>query len=263
MKNPNILYPQLPKKRWLLLPTNYQQPGKQDFDHIGDETQQMFSGRKNILIVTDAKTPLEGQENAMHRIETGLRRYGAKDFLHAHLMTPDDLRNAAENYVDGVFVGGGNTFRLLKALHDQKTALGDHITRMVADGRPYHGTSAGQQAMASDIRTCADERSVITYINGTPTIMIEGLNIVQSNVNMHPHYLESGAGGPSMGGGSEAELRNYAIEDPTRVILGIRNGAALLIKGYSAVVVGEGDGVDVIKENSTRTISPNTSVFPI
>lgn len=261
MKNPNILYPDLPKNRWLLLPTNYQQPGKQDFDHVGDHTFDMFSGRNNVLIVTDAKTAIEGQAAAMERIETGLRRYGAASFLHAHQMTPDALRRAAENDIQGIFVGGGNTFRLVKSLHDPRTSLGDHITRMVAEGRPYHGTSAGQQAMADDIRTCADERSVVTYTDGKPTIMIEGLNIVQGNLNLHPHYLEKGAGGPSIGGGSYEELQNYAIEDPKRTILGIRNGAALYIRGAKMSVVGEGDGVDIITANRpVRMAPPKTDI---
>jgi peptidase E len=116
--------------------------------------------------------------------------------------------------------------------------------------------------MADDIKTCADERSVITYVNGMPTIMVEGLNIVQGKVNMHPHYLEKGAGGPSIGGGSEAELKNYAIEDPTRVILGIRNGAALLIKGRTIYVTGEGDGVDVIRaDQETIRIQPGAPIL--
>lgn len=261
MKNPNVLYPQLPYKRWLLLPTNYQQPGKEDFDHIGDETSAMFAGRKNILIVTNAKTPIEGQDNAMERIEKGLIRYGAKDFLHAHQMNPEDLAQAVENDIEGVFVGGGNTFRLVKAMHDPRTALGDHITRMVAEGRPYHGTSAGQQAMADDIRTCADERSVVSYRNGVPTILIEGLNIIQGNLNLHPHYLEKGAGGPSIGGGSYEELKNYAIEAPLRTVLGIRNGAALLVRGSRMSVVGEGDGVDIITANRpVRMANPGTNI---
>ena len=102
MLNPDIVYPYNPEKRWLLLPSMYNQPGKSDFDHIGDETREMFGGRRNILIVTNAKTPAEGQAVIMKRIESDLSRYGAKDFLHAHEMDPEDLSRAAENDIAGV-----------------------------------------------------------------------------------------------------------------------------------------------------------------
>ncbi len=256
MINPDHIYPYNPDKRWLLLPSNYQQSGKNDFDHVGDQTREMFGGRQNILIVTSAKNAVEGQEKAMTRLEVALSRYGAKNFLHSHLMTPEDLHRAGENDIEGIMVGGGNTFRLVKDLHDPRLSLGHWIAWMVAEGRPYSGTSAGQQALAEDIRTCADERNIVSYINGIPSILIGGLNIIRGNINMHPHYLELGAGGPSIGGGSEAELRNYAVEDPTRKILGVRNGAALYVQGQDMSVVGEGDGVDLITDKTTVTFVP-------
>ncbi len=249
MVNPDITYRHNPDKRWLLLPSMYNVPGKPDFDHVGDQTRAMFGGRSKILIVTNAKTPAEGQDQIMGRIEANLARFGAKDFLHAHQMSPEDLSKAAENDIQGVLGWGGNTFRLLKALHEPNTSLARWISWMVADGRPYHGTSASQMALAEDVRTCTDPRNIVSKINGISAIDIQGLNIIRGGVNIHPHYQESVVD-------SEAELQSYATEDPTRKILAVRNGAALYVQGRALSVVGEGDGVDLITATRTSTFAP-------
>ena len=52
---------------------------------------------------------------------------------------------------DAVFVGGGNTFRLLKALYE--TGLLEPIRARAEDGMPYIGTSAGSNVACASIRT--------------------------------------------------------------------------------------------------------------
>ena len=56
-------------------------------------------------------------------------------------------RNAIEQ-TDAIFIGGGNTFRLLKALQDLD--LLDPIRQKVRGGAPYIGSSAGSNVAGSD-----------------------------------------------------------------------------------------------------------------
>ena len=61
--------------------------------------------------------------------------------------------NAIEQ-TDAIFIGGGNTFRLLKALQDLD--LLDPIRQKVRGGAPYIGSSAGSNVAGPTIKTTKD-----------------------------------------------------------------------------------------------------------
>jgi dipeptidase E len=56
---------------------------------------------------------------------------------------------------DGVYVGGGNTYRLIKYMHD--SGFGNRIAGFVSGGGTYFGGSAGAMVLGADIRTVEEE----------------------------------------------------------------------------------------------------------
>jgi len=89
---------------------------------------------------------------------------------------PDPVRAIEE--ADGVYVGGGNTFRLLRDLYANR--LLDPIRARVAGGMPYFGVSAGCNVAGLTIRTTNDMPIV------SPPSM-NALGLVPFQVN--PHYF--------------------------------------------------------------------------
>ena len=69
-------------------------------------------------------------------------------------MTPDAAGRAVIDRCQALFVGGGNTFRLLDAL--QRSTLLHVIRERVVAGMPYLGSSAGTNIAAPTIRTTND-----------------------------------------------------------------------------------------------------------
>src|SRR4051812_40274930 len=65
----------------------------------------------------------------------------------------DNLAKAIEQ-TDAIFIGGGNTFRLLKALQDFE--LIEPIRRKVKSGAAYIGSSAGSNVDGPTIKTTKD-----------------------------------------------------------------------------------------------------------
>jgi dipeptidase E len=116
---------------------------------------------------------------------------------------------------DAVFVGGGNTFRLLKALHE--FGLVAAIRNRVSQGMIYMGASAGSNVACPTIRTTNDMPVV-----EPPTLA--ALNLFPFQIN--PHYQDPDTDSKHMGETREERLLQYLEENETPVI-GLREGAIL------------------------------------
>ncbi|MGF1579703.1 MAG: dipeptidase PepE [Gemmataceae bacterium] len=88
----------------------------------------------------------------------------------------DDPKEAIKD-AHGLFVGGGNTFRLLKTLYDLE--LVELIRERVTEGMPYLGISAGANIASPTIMTTND-------MPITQPPKFESLGLVPFQLN--PHY---------------------------------------------------------------------------
>jgi dipeptidase E len=149
-----------------------------------------------------------------------------KEGVAVTAVTPDlagrDVLEAAE----AVFVGGGNTFRLLDTL--QKTALLHVLRDRATSGMPYLGASAGTNIAAPTIRTTNDMPIV-------EPASFDALGLVPFQIN--PHYLDADPASRHMGETREERLREY-LEENEAPVLGLREGAWVRVDGERAALGG-------------------------
>jgi len=133
---------------------------------------------------------------------------------------------AAVGEAEVVFIGGGNTFRLLKALYD--FGVLDPIRQRVFDGMPYIGSSAGSNVAGPTIKTTKDMPIV-----QPPSF--DALGLVPFQIS--PHFLDPDPNSTHMGETQEERILQFLEENDTPVA-GLREGAMVRIENGATILKG-------------------------
>lgn len=143
------------------------------------------------------------------------------DSIHEARDKPQAVKDAA-----AIFIGGGNTFRLLKALYDFQ--LLKLIREKVEDGMPYVGSSAGSNVAGPTIKTTNDMPIV-----EPPSF--QALNLVSFQIN--PHYLDPDPDSKHMGESREERIMQF-LEDNDTPVVGLREGAMVRMEEGATILKG-------------------------
>jgi dipeptidase E len=218
----------------LLLLSNSTNHGGGYLDHAEPAIGELFTGVRRVLFVPFA---LHDQEGYVRRAAGRLEAMG---------LQVDGLREgpgaaAAVRDAEGIFVGGGNTFRLLDRL--QRHGLIEPIRARVRAGMPYLGSSAGTVVTAPTIRTTNDMPIV------EPS-SLSSLGLVPFQINCH--YLDADPASRHMGETREQRLEEF-LEENDRVVVGLREGAMLRVEadpGTARVTLAGAAGARIFRRGS-------------
>jgi dipeptidase E len=195
----------------LVLLSNSTEHGRGYLDHAWAAVSALLGDVRELLFVPFA---LRDHEAYTAKVRARFLSPGISvRALPADASAPDIVEQA-----QAVFVGGGNTFRLLQGL--QRTQALPVLRRRVLAGLPYLGASAGTNIAAPTIRTTNDMPIV-------EPAGFEALGLVPFQIN--PHYVDAPAGSTHMGETREQRLLEY-LEENERAVLGLREGAWLTVE---------------------------------
>lgn len=197
----------------LLLLSNSRLPGRAPLEHVRDELFGFLAGAEVVHFAAHA---LHDRDAYAAQIAELLEPYGVRTVaLHSSARPL-----AAIDEAEVLFVGGGNTFRLLAAL--RATGILETVRERVLSGAlRYLGSSAGSNLAAPTIRTTND----MPIVDVAP---LGALGLVPFQIN--PHYLDADPASQHMGE-TRAERIAQFLEENDVPVVGLREGAWLRREG--------------------------------
>lgn len=132
----------------------------------------------------------------------------------------------AVNDAEAIVVGGGNTWQLVRMMHDN--LLMETIREKVQKGTPYIGWSAGSNVACPTLRTT----------NDMPIIDPKGFDttgLVPFQIN--PHYLDANPEGHG-GETREQRIEEFMEINPDVYVVGLREGTMLHVENDQMRLIG-------------------------
>jgi dipeptidase E len=204
----------------LLLISNSTVYGRGYLDHVESEIRSFLGGAQSVLFFPFA---LYGRDAYTTTAKT---RFDAMGYCLESAHKAAHPKKAVEE-TDAIFIGGGNTFRLLKALQDLD--LIEPFRQKVSSGAPYIGSSAGSNVAGPTIKTTKD-------IPIVQPRSFDSLGLVPFQIS--PHYLDPDPNSTHMGETQEERILQFLDENDIPVV-GIREGAWLLCNDGNVTLKGK------------------------
>jgi len=205
-------------KRVLLI-SNSTLYGSGYLDHAESEIRQFLGEVKSVLFVPYALYDRDAYTSTAHE------RFQRMGYELSSIHTSPNPQ-AAVDEAEVVFIGGGNTFRLLKALYD--FGMLDPIRKRVNSGMPYIGSSAGSNVAGPTIKTTKDMPIV-------QPPLFDALGLVPFQIS--PHFLDPDPNSTHMGETQEERILQFLEENDTPVA-GLREGAMVRIEDGATILKG-------------------------
>jgi dipeptidase E len=192
-------------------------------DHCEVELRILFSAVSEVLFVPYARPGGESHEEYTNVARNRFKQMGIG--LKGIHECPD--ARAAVAAAQGVFIGGGNTFVLMRDLYEFE--LLDELRGRIAAGMPYMGTSAGTNVAGLSIGTSNDMPIV------QPASFI-ALGAVPFNLN--PHFPTAKPDPTHRGETREDRLGEFHCFN-SQPVVALHEDGMLRVEGSQITLVGE------------------------
>ncbi|WP_090023852.1 dipeptidase PepE [Chryseobacterium oleae] len=196
--------------------------GGEYLEYLREELIQLYKGIDEIIFVPFARPGGISHDDYTAKARSFFETLNIKvKGLHEFDNKTEALHNA-----QGYFTGGGNTFLLVKTLHEE--GLMSVLKENVENGKAYLGCSAGSNIGGQNMKTTND--MPIVY---PPSF--ECMGLVPFNLN--PHYLDPNPELKHNGETRETRIREFLTQNDLKVV-GLREGNWIRRIGNTITVEG-------------------------
>lgn len=196
--------------------------GKAYLEYILPNLADFFGGINELLFIPYARPSGISHDEYTLKVSEGFQKINVKVRGIHEFSNPIEAVNNAK----GIFIGGGNTFLLVKQLYEKKLIAS--IKNVVENGVPYFGTSAGSNVTGLTMQNTNDMPIVYPPSFGTFGFI---------NFNLNCHYLDPDPNSKHMGETRETRINEYHTLNSTAV-LGLREGSWLEVSGTKVILKG-------------------------
>ncbi len=187
--------------------------GQSYLSYIKDEVIALFKGIDEIVFIPYARASGLSHDEYTQKVTDFFATINIQvKGLHTFENPIVALHNA-----NAFFTGGGNTFLLVKQLHD--LGLMQVLKEEILKGKPYLGTSAGSNI--GGVNMCTTNDMPIVYPPSFDTMAL-------MPYNLNPHYLDPQPELHHNGETRETRINEFHTQNDTPVI-GLREGSWLRI----------------------------------
>lgn len=213
-------------------------------EYLTDEIKTLFKDINEIIFIPFARPSGISCDEYTEKARTYFSKIGIEvKGLHNFEDKIDAIQKAK-----GYFTGGGNTFLLVKTLHEN--GLMDILKKNIESGKPYLGTSAGSNIGGINMKTTND--MPIVY---PPSFDCMGL----VPFNLNPHYLDPDTNLKHNGETRETRIKEFLTQNDIKVI-GLREGNWIRRRGNQVLVEGALSTRVFEKNKIPYEIEPNTEI---
>lgn len=196
--------------------------GEGYLEYLKEEIRTLFAGIDEIVFIPYARS--SGMTYEEYTVKA--KRFFSKIGIHTRGVHEFDSEVEAIRNAKAYFVGGGNTFLLVKKMHQK--GLMKILKENILSGKPYLGTSAGSNIGGINMMTTND--MPIVYPSS-----FDCMALIPYNIN--PHYLDPQPQLKHAGETRETRILEFLTQNDITV-LGLREGNWIRQNGEIATIEG-------------------------